>query len=111
MDEVFHRLGKKWTRQALSSHSKIRFAFQHQKTALRHAKLAPRKVKSDGKYGGDDLARLLRDANETIDELRQEIAILKARFVRWQNNAAEYRISVDQLDKPLQQIDRGRTDR
>ncbi|WP_131868840.1 hypothetical protein [Bradyrhizobium sp. Y-H1] len=110
VEAVEQRLGRNWTRQALGSHSKIKLAFQHKKEELKNAKLGRklRRSRVDADY--QRMAKFTQDIGEVVEGLRKRIEILEARFARWRHNAYLHRLTVEQLDAPLQENDRGRTD-
>jgi hypothetical protein len=109
--EIQRRLKRNWTRQALASHSKIKLAFQHKKEDLKNAKLdrRPRHRRIDADY--QRMETFARDITEAVEKLREKVEFLEARFARWRHNAYLHRLTVEQLDAPLQENDRGRTDR
>ncbi len=108
---VQRELKREWTRQALASHDKIKLAFQHKKEELKNAKLGKRRIrrKSDADYHA--MAKFNQDVGELVENLRKRIEILEARFARWRQNAYLHRLTIEQLDAPLQENDRGRSDR
>lgn len=100
-----------WQRQSLAKHSKIQTAFQRKKEELRQARLkGPRKSRtadSTVEYL-DKQVRLLTEENA---DLKGKLRDQEARMARWRYNAFLHRVTVEQLDEPMQPNDRGRSDR
>ena len=109
--EVNKRFGTNWHRQSLESKERIKKAFQAQKQSLREdaAKTRARKGRA-GESTAQYLQRQLREANERADRLERDLIESRARLARWQHNAYLHGLSVEMLDAPLQQNDRGRSD-
>jgi hypothetical protein len=100
-----------WPRQSLAKHAKIQTAFQSKKEALRQARLkGPRKGRtadSTVEYL-DKQVRLLTEENA---DLKGRLRDQEVRMARWRHNAFLHRVTVEQLDEPMQENDRGRSDR
>jgi hypothetical protein len=102
-----------WTRQSLANHDKIQQAFQRKKDDLRKARQTgkPAKVRRTADTTVDYLDRTVRTLQAENDDLRKKLVEYEARFARWRHNAYLHRLTVEQLDEPLQENDRGRSDR
>ncbi len=106
VDRVTALLRRPFTRQGLDKHESIRIAF----------KLAKKRVRKDEGKQRRNLrqgASALDVAQHTIDNLREEILVLKAekqrfleRFAVWTYNARSRGISEQDLNQQLPTIDR-----
>ncbi|WP_172980245.1 hypothetical protein [Tardiphaga sp. P9-11] len=104
-------LGRRFSRQGLHKQASIAAAFRQAKARLKSKPAEP--VKASG--GSRELVVM----QERIDSLLEEVRFFKAqrdgffeKFATWQNNARTYgRLSVDQLNMPLDRVDRGSSDR
>lgn len=96
---VRRRLGREYTRQALSSHARIKIAFDARKRAARET------VKSGGVVPRTDVERLLIGRVEAmqrkIERLEAENAAAMRQFVIWAYNAHALNIPEHELDRPL----------
>jgi hypothetical protein len=100
-----------WQRQSLAKHPKIQKAFQTKKEELRLAKLSgPRKSRTTDSTV-EYLSKQVRALTEENAGLRAKLGEYEARMARWRHNAYLHRVTVEQLDEPLQENDRGRSDR
>jgi hypothetical protein len=108
--EVGSRLGN-WTRQGLASHDKIKLAFQHRKEELRSIKLGKKRKRRQVGADYQAMAKYVQGVDEVLENLQKRVEVLEARFARWRQNAYLHRVSMEQLDAPLQENDRGRSDR
>ena len=98
-------VGKKPTRQSLSSHEAISSAYRAVKKGLRDS--GPKTPRpSSLKMASARIARLERE-NE---QLKEENRVFKQRFVMWQYNAYKHGLKEHQLNTPLPKIDRERSD-
>jgi hypothetical protein len=100
-----------WQRQSLAKHRKIQTAFQAKKEELREAKsigpLKSRTADSTVEY----LNKQVRALTEENAGLKAKLGEYEARMARWRHKAYLHRVTVEQLDEPLQENDRGRSDR
>ena len=103
IDAIERRLGFRLSRQALSSHSRIKLAFQTRKKGLRREAPPPPSVASV-------LQQRLSRAEAELERLKAENAALLEQFVRWQYNAEAHGLGKEKLNNPLPAIDRERTD-
>jgi hypothetical protein len=119
-DDLMELVGRtyhgKWTRAAVAKHPELQDAF-----SLRSGEL--RKFKRDQAKGAgrrvpktqDEEMAYLKDQigllNRENGDLKRRIAETDARLARWRHNALMHRMTVRQLDTPLQENDRGRSDR
>lgn len=98
-------LGRRYTRQALNAHERIRIAYAVRRNVLRNM---PEKAQK----GSVELLA----AQGRIDKLAAEIERLKVenerllgQFVRWLYNASHHGMTQEMLNKALPMIDRDRT--
>lgn len=104
-DKVSSVIGKRPTRQSLSSHLEIRKAFAQAKIQSRAGAVSV-PTPSSLKIAGERISRLEAE----INALKGENSRLLEQFVRWQYNASNAGIHESQLNKPLPRIDRERSD-
>lgn len=98
-------VGKKPTRQSLNSHKVIVLAYQVVKKELKDA--GPKNPRPGSlKSAADRIAKLERER----DQLKEENRAYKQQFIVWQYNAYKNGLKEYQLNAPLPQIDRERTD-
>lgn len=98
-------VGKKPTRQSLSTHEEIVSAYKAVKKTLKQAGVRnPRP--SSLKSAADRISKLERE----LEQLKEENRAFKQQFVVWQYNAYKNGMKEHQLNAPLPQIDRERTD-
>lgn len=99
-------VGKKPTRQSLNAHESIATAYKVVKKGLREA--GPKNPRPASlKMAADRIAKLERER----DQLKAENRTYKQQFAVWQYNAYKHGLKEYQLNAPLPQIDRERTDR
>lgn len=107
----------KFNRQTLRDHKIIRDAFDDTKARLAREKAERLKA---GKVAGAQ--KPATDSDEFVQarvqflegrvtDLEADNARLRNQFVRWQRNAFAAGMTIEQLDRPLRPIDRGRVDR
>jgi len=102
------RYERKWSRQALDRHSRIKAAFRLKKRTLQSR--SSKEKKDDGM--APDLKKayeIIAKHESTIERQAQEINGLLERFMRWSYNAASKGLTEEYLDKPLYKVDRGST--
>ena len=98
-------VGKKPTRQSLTTHSAIATAYKVVKKGVKErGPRNPRPVSL--KSASDRIAKLERE----IEQLKEENRAYKQQFVLWQYNAYKYGLKEHQLMEPLPKIDRERSD-
>ena len=98
-------VGKKPTRQSLNTHEEIVSAYKVVKKGLKEA--GPKNPRPGSlKSAADRIAKLERER----DQLKEESRAYKQQFVVWQYNAYKHGLKEYQLNAPLPQIDRERTD-
>jgi hypothetical protein len=106
----------KWTRAAVAKHPKLQDAFRlrsgeirkfKRDQAKRPGRRAPKTRDEEMAYLKDQIGLLNRENGD----LKRRIAETDARLARWRHNALMHRMTVKQLDTPLQENDRGRSDR
>ncbi|MBS7413747.1 hypothetical protein [Pseudomonas syringae] len=98
-------VGKRPTRQSLSSHSEIKDAFVWAKSKSKEQVFRV-PLPSSLKMAADRIARLEAE----IDVLKKRNSMLMQRFLIWQYNASNHGLHESQLDMPLPVIDRERSD-
>ncbi|TWH99782.1 hypothetical protein IQ17_05082 [Bradyrhizobium daqingense] len=118
MDLIGARYHGKWTRQALAKYDDLQDAFTKRLGQVEEAmaKAKPKDGKKPRKARTRDeqveyLKRQLDAANKEIVDLKVQYAILDNRMARWRKNALGRGMTVAQLDKKLQENDRGRSDK
>jgi len=105
IDKTKKRLMRRFSRQALFSHTRIRDAFDVRKGCLRNGS-SDRQVKSvELQIALDRAERLEAEAKR----LTNENDALLAQFVRWAYNASSKGLTLDFLNQPLPDVDRGKT--
>lgn len=96
---VKRRIGREYTRQTLSSHSRIKIAFDVRKRAAREV------VAAGGVIPRTDCERLLLGKLEALERklarIEAENAAAMRQFVIWAYNAYALGIPERELDKPL----------
>jgi hypothetical protein len=96
---VKRRLGREYTRQALSSHARVKIAFDARKRAAREV------VAAGGVIPRTDVERLLLDKVEALQRqvarLEAENAAAMRQFAVWAYNAHALDIPERELDRPL----------
>lgn len=100
-----------WQRQSLAKHPKILRAFQLKKEELRQAKLSGQRKTSTADSTVEYLKTQVRELTEENEGLKAKLAEYETRMARWRHNAYLHRVTIEQLDAPLQENDRGRSDR
>lgn len=94
-----------WRRQSLATHKKILSAFQDKKIELKKAR-----PKLSGNVTIDYYERTVRQLTEENVMLKTKLRETAARMARWRHNAYLHRMTLEQLDEPMQENDRGRSD-
>jgi hypothetical protein len=103
--------GTKWHRQSLANHGKIKAAFQAKKIELRKSAAAGLKPKARATDSTVEyLERQLKQATGQVVELRLQLQEAEARMARWRHNAYLRGLTLEQLETPMQENDRGRSD-
>jgi hypothetical protein len=96
---VKRRIGRAYTRQALSSHARIKIAFDTRKRAAKSV------VAAGGVIPRSDVERLLMGRLEAlhrkVERLEAENAAAMRQFVIWAYNAHALNIPEHELDRPL----------
>lgn len=96
-----------WRRQSLAAHKKIVNAFQEKRIELKK----PRAKPTFGDSTLDYYERIVRKLTEENMALRTKLQEAEARMARRRHNAYLHRMTLEQLDEPMQENDRGRTER
>ena len=104
-DKVAGLIGKRATRQSLSSHVEIKRAFAQAKKSAKEAVIRT-PMPSSLKIAGDRIARLELE----VLALKAENSQLLEKFLTWQYNASIAGLHESQLNRPLPVIDRERSD-
>jgi hypothetical protein len=98
-------VGKRPTRQSLNSHEQIASAYKAVKEGMKD--VGPKNPRPGSlKSAADRIAKLEQER----DQLKEENRAYKQQFVVWQYNAYKHGLKEYQLNAPLPQIDRERTD-
>lgn len=99
-------IGKNPTRQSLSSNLQIKHAYAQRKSGL---KVNGASISTPGslKIAAD---RLSRQQNE-IENLKDINSKMMEQFVKWQYNSYKHGVKEHQLNAPMPQIDRERTEK
>lgn len=105
-DSIEMRLGRRYSRQALDSHLRIKRAYNVRKGSLKRDSVTA-EVKSVEMQ--KTLERIKRLEAE-IQRLKAENNALTGQFVKWAYNAHTRGINRDCLNKPLPPVDRDRTE-
>jgi hypothetical protein len=100
-DEVMKVIGFRPTRQTLSSHTKIKSAFDDQKERLKSGFVSTSRPASLSI--AEQRIRRLEAENNRLE--RENVRLLEC-FMRWQYNAHKFGVSLDKLDAPLPAVDR-----
>lgn len=116
MEVINFRYGGNWTRQAVAKHKDLQKAFtKRQKEIQVHlrtkAQNAGRRV---ARTRDEEVAYLKKQIdllNVENADLKQQLKKADARMNLWRHNAFLHRMTPHQLDAPMQENDRGRSDR
>ena len=88
-------IGHRYTKAAMLRHDRIKEAWNAAKDRSRS---------SEGGHGSSALAlanQRIRKLENRVARLERENNELLEQFVRWANNAVQYDVTIDKLDKPL----------
>ena len=102
-------LGRRFSRQALDAHSKVKIAYQTRKARLRKVFASVRAGKSDMDDLPPELGLALQRAaafQARGDRLQATLSAYDAKFVTWLYNARIAGVSEAALNTPLPTIDR-----
>ncbi|MDF1807793.1 hypothetical protein [Hyphomonas sp.] len=109
IEEIALRLGRRYTRQALSRHVRIKQAFSGKKRSPRDGSV-PKKTAGNK---SDEVLLLLARVEKleaTIERLNNENTALLEQFVRWSYNAHAAGVPLERLDAALPATDLDRSD-
>lgn len=106
IDSIQIRLYRKYSRQALPRHTRIKQAYAKRKDELRYGSATP-EVKSVELQRALDRIEKLKNENS---RLKAENTALLEQFARWSYNAHNKGLSIDYLNQPLEPVDRGKTE-
>jgi hypothetical protein len=116
MADVRVRYGGEWTRQAVAKHEDLQEAFTKRQKKIRDFRRA--KAQNTGRRVArtrDEEVAYLKKQVELLNrenaDLKQQSVVLHARLNRWRHNAFLHRVTPHQLDAPMQENDRGRSDK
>lgn len=105
VDEIFKRLGIRYTRQALDKHARIKIAYQSAKQRVSKTLRPEYHKKLTCQELGPIMERLERLAAENA-RLRAENGHLLEQFVTWAYNAHLKGLTKEYLSTPLPRVDR-----
>lgn len=105
IEAIAQRLLRRYTRQALFRHIRIRQAFDQRKEKLRNGYEQPVARTAELQLALDRVERLKSENERLTEENRR----LLEQFVRWSYNAHSRGITEQQLNQPLPTVDRGKT--
>lgn len=105
IDEIEFRLNTRYTRQALSKHQRIKAAFQLTKERVSGESETLPSMSIEVAM----MIQKLKRIEAENDRLHHENQNLLAQFARWAYNAYSKGVTIDDLDKPLSEVDRGKT--
>lgn len=105
IDKTAKRIMRRFSRQALCSHPRIREAFNMRKDSLRNGSPKRQVMSVELQIALDRGERLEAE----VKRLTNENEALLAQFVRWAYNASSKGLTLDFLNQPLPSVDRGRT--
>jgi hypothetical protein len=116
MEVINYTYGGNWTRQAVAKHSDLQEAFTKRQKQIQvfrreKGKNAGRRV---SRTRDEEVAYLKKQVdllNQEKADLKQQLEKAAARMNRWRHNAFLHRMTPHQLDAPMQENDRGRSDR
>lgn len=103
IDQIFTQLHRRYTRQALHKHERVRLAFAGYRDA--GAKTLGNSSKPRSKELRASLERIARLEAENSRLMRENNALLE-QFVRWAYNAHSRGLTEDFLNQPLMPVDR-----
>lgn len=116
MDLLGRTYHGKWTRAAVAKHPKLQDAFSTRHEEIRKFKRA--KAQNAGRRVArtrdEEVAYLKKQVdllNRENADLKQQLEKAAIRMNRWRHNAFLHRMTPHQLDAPMQENDRGRSDR
>jgi hypothetical protein len=106
----------KFNRQTLYGFKNVREAFNETKLRLAREKAARLKAEDDGAEkpatDSDEFVQAkVRFLENQVKDLKADNKRLRNQFVRWQRNAFAAGMTIEQLDRGMLTIDRGRVDR
>lgn len=116
MEFINVRYGGKWTRQAVAKHKKLQKAYtKRQKEIIDFRRdKASSKGKRVARTRDQEVAYLKKQIellNRENADLKKQIETAGRRMNLWRHNAFLHRMTPHQLDAPMQENDRGRSDR
>ncbi|MDD2006822.1 hypothetical protein [Pseudomonas putida] len=100
-DAIEPLIGSRPARQTLTSHEKIKSAYEHHKERSRSGF-----VKSKPPASLRIAEQRIRRLEAENSRLERENERLLERFIRWQYNAHKFNVSAEKLDAPLPFVDR-----
>lgn len=105
-DAVDSLIGFRPTRQTLSSHERIKSAFNQRKFRLKSGFTPTKRPQSLS-----IAEQRIRKLEAENFRLERENACLLERFIRWQYNAHKHNVSQEKLDAPLPFVDRNSSEK
>lgn len=98
-------VGRKYSRQALCGHERIKNAYKIRRNLLRN-------IPERSQRGAIEIQALRAQCDKLKaqnERLRSENDLLLSQFARWVYNASLFNLTQDQLNRPLPSIDRERS--
>lgn len=98
VDAIDFKTNQHYTRQALANHTKIKQAYDETKKNLSSLEKKNDSIKEDS---NEILKQKIKYLESENNRLKNENALLLAKFARWSYNAYIKGLSIDELDKNL----------
>ena len=103
IEAIAERFARRYTRQALFKHTRIREAFRGRKEGLRQQRADGSRVTSAELQAALDRIARLEAANERLAKENEQ---LLEQFARWAYNAHVHGMDEEALNRPLMPVDR-----
>lgn len=102
IDEIEVQTSHRYTRQALSKHSDIKYKFQTIKENITELEYKHPTLNTEDMITIQKIKRLEAE-NQRLNDENQELLM---QFIRWSYNAKEHGLDIEILDKPLKDLER-----
>jgi prefoldin subunit 5 len=103
-----------WERQSIAKYPHLQREFQKTQERIRKAQRdekAGRRVSRTRDEQIEFFKRQIELLNRENADLKKQLAEAETRLAKWRHNALMHRITVRMLDQPMQENDRGRSDK